>query len=115
MSKTLTPAYDCLPDNAKYVVIALSLVIDRLASLPKIDRDEAYSLLQELGKTEDPEEKQSIRLAIEEILAQVPIGISKMHVVSDSLKRGQLAWAAHVGKTIRALREEARLTQTQLA
>ena len=115
MNKELTPAYDCLPDNAKYVVLALSVVIDRLGSLPKVDRDEVFGLLQELHKTDDSEERQSIRLAMEEILAQVPIGVSKMQVASEDLKRGQTAWAIHVGKTIRDLREDAGLTQVQLA
>jgi len=115
MNRELTPAYDCLPDNAKYIVLALSMVIDRLSKLPQVDRDEAFELFQELKKTDDPEEMQSIREAIEEILAQVPIGVSRMHVAGEKPKRGQIAWATHVGKTIRELREEAGLTQVQLA
>jgi DNA-binding XRE family transcriptional regulator len=117
MTSELEKAYACLPDDAKLAVFAFSVLIERIKSLPKADRDDLFELFQELGKTDDAEERQSIRVTMEEILAQVPLGIQVAARTSEQkpLEGGLKKWANHVGAKIRELREYAGLTQTELA
>ncbi len=116
LTSELHETYDCLPDTVKSAILALTILIDRIGTLPKADRDDLFELLQEWRKTDDPEEQRSIRRAMEEIFAQLPITTKPLPLDSDeSLARGLKAWKGHVGQKIRELRKEAGLTQTQLA
>jgi DNA-binding XRE family transcriptional regulator len=109
-------AYNCLPEEAKQVILAFSVLMDRIGSLPKADRDDLFELLQEWRKDTSPEERRSIRRAMEEILAQIPVNARRMTAAGDKpMSRGLKCWADHVGKKIRQLREKAGLTQVQLA
>ena len=107
-------AYECLPDDVKPAILALSVLIDRLKALPKEDRDDMFELVQIWHNSSDPEEQRSARQAMEEILAQIPLKIKPMPLVK-SIMSGRDNWARHVGMRIRELREKAGLTQTQLA
>lgn len=89
--------------------------VDRIGSLSKADRDDLFELLQEWRKTDDPEDRKSIRRAMEEILAQIPIELKPMALPKHELSGLSKSWAVHVGRQIRALRKKARLTQEQLA
>ena len=96
--------------------MALSVLIDRIGSLPKADRDDLFELIQEWRQAEEPEAQRDIRRAIEEIVAQLPIRAKPFLSEGDKpLARGLKAWAEHVGRRIRDLREKAALTQVQLA
>ncbi len=116
LTNELRETYGKLPVDVKSAMLALSVLIDRIGTLPKTDRDDLFELLQEWRKADTPEDQDSIRRAMEEILAQVPISVKPMPlVVKPPLARGLQAWAEHVGKKIRALRESQNLTQIQLA
>jgi DNA-binding XRE family transcriptional regulator len=106
--------YSSLPPEVKSAVLALSILIDRIGSLPKADRDDLFELLQEWRKTGEPEEKDSLQRAMEEILAQVPVSVRSLPPPGEAT--GVLkSWAEHVGAKIRQLRAEAGMTQDQLA
>lgn len=117
LTKELSQAYDSLPEAVKSAILALSILIDRIGLLPKPDRDDLFELLQEWRKADDPEEQRCIRRAMEEVLAQIPVTIKPMPLPNERppLERGLKAWAEHVGRRIRELRERAKLTQAQLA
>jgi len=109
-------AYTGLPEPAKQVVLALSIVIDRIGSLPKADREDMFELLKEFQKNDDVDERRSIQRAMEEILAQTPVFVRSMPLAEEQpMRRGLKKWATYVGRKIRQLREEAGLSQTQLA
>lgn len=116
LTKDFRQSYDKLPDQIKSGMLALSILIDRIGSLPQADRDELFELLQAWRKASDPEEQQSIRRAMEEVLAQIPVSVKSMELPREkALSRGLSGWAEHVGKRIKELREKAGLTQVQLA
>lgn len=108
-------SYTALPESVRQVALALSIIVDRFRSLPKSDRDEMFELLMELKNTDDDEEKRGIQRAMEEILAQIPIGVRSMPLDHRPMTRGLHAWAQHVGQTIKRLREQANMTQIELA
>jgi DNA-binding XRE family transcriptional regulator len=108
--------YDSLPDTVKSAMLALSILIDRIGSLPKADRDDLFELLQEWRNANDREEQVNIHHAMEEILAQTPVKAAAMDLSTEEpLTRGLKAWSDHVGKKIRELREERERTQVELA
>jgi len=108
--------YTGLPETTKQAVLALSIVIDRIGTLSKSDRDDMFELLLEWRKTGEPEERRSIQRAMEEILAQVPIGVKSLTIAEPRpMTRGLKNWALHVGRKIKELRERAGLNQTELA
>ncbi len=116
LTKELDQTYDSLPEGTKSVILALSILTDRIGRLPKTDRDELFELLQEWRKADDVEEQRSIRRAMEEILAQTPIRFQTFPLAPEKpLARGLKTWAEHVGHKIRELREKAGLNQAQLA
>jgi DNA-binding XRE family transcriptional regulator len=109
-------AYTELPEATKQVVLALSIVIDRIGALPRADRDDMFELLLEWRKTGDPEERRAIQGAMEEILAQVPIAAMPLtDTIKKPMTRGLASWARHVGGRIKDLRETAGLSQAELA
>lgn len=108
--------YESLSTDKKSSILALSILMGRIDSLPKADRAEAFELLAGLAKTEDPEEKAGIIDVLEEILVQEPIHVASRPVELDKPMAPELKdWSKFVGKKIRDLREEAGLTQVQLA
>lgn len=115
LTQEFSQAYDSLPDDVKPIIMALSVLINRIGSLPKADRDDLFELVQEWRKASDPEEQRSIRRAMEEILAQAPITARKLPLTKKALSGKRKSWAGHVGRKIRELRDQAGLTQTQLA
>ena len=116
LTNELRETYGKLSTDVRGAVLALSVLIDRIGTLPKVDRDELFELLQEWRKADTPEDQDSIHRAMEEILAQVPITVKPMTLSPrPAMTRGLHEWAKHVGKSIRTLREGQGLTQTQLA
>lgn len=116
LTKQVSPAYDKLPEQVKSAMLALSILIDRIGTLPKADRDDLFQLLQDWRDASDPEEQQSIRRAMEEILAQVPPTVRTVPLpTSSDIGVTRKKWAEHVGKKIKELREAAGWTQMHLA
>jgi DNA-binding XRE family transcriptional regulator len=116
LTKEFSETYDSLPEAVKSAILALSILIERIGSLPKPDRDELFELLQEWRQADDPEEQRSVRRAMEEILAQIPIRTKPLSsAAGEPMSRRLKAWAEHVGRRIRELREKAGLNQAELA
>lgn len=104
------------PESVKQVAQALSILIDRIGSLPLADRDDLFELLKAWHVATTREEQGSIRRAMEEILVQLPIGVKALPLGEGRpMSRGLASWAQYVGGTIRELREQKGLTQAQLA
>jgi DNA-binding XRE family transcriptional regulator len=112
----IDPTFDGLPEREQLMAMAVSVLVVRMRSLPPADRDDLFELLQGLSDTDDPEEIQSIRRTMHEILSQAPASVKGMDLRSERpMPRGSVRWAERVGKTIREKREAAGLNQAQLA
>lgn len=107
-------SYDRLPEGDRAVLLALSVLTERIASLPRADRDDLFRLMQETHKTDDQEEQLAIRAAMEEILANAPVTVRELPPAGD-LSTSRKKWAEHVGKTIKELRHKQNMTQNDLA
>ena len=86
-----------LTSRQKLAVISLSVVIEQVQSLPKPDRDEFVTLMQLLRDAPDQEERDSLQVAMEEILAQTPI---TAETIDLSAAPPASAFARHVGETL---------------
>lgn len=117
LTKDFRQTYDPLPENTKSVLLALSVLIDRVGSLPEEDRSDLFELFQGWTRANDPEDRQNIRQAMEEILAQAPIHSIRMPMPDESPTSSSALkkWAEHVGQAIQNLRKSAGLTQVELA
>jgi DNA-binding XRE family transcriptional regulator len=114
MVNTEMKTFGRLRPEVKSGVLALSILIDRIGSLPRGDRDDLFELLQEWSKTDEAEEKDSIHRAMEEILAQIPIAVRNLPAV-DEAPGALRSWAEQVGGKIKQLRTEAGISQQELA
>lgn len=116
LTKEPTEVLDSLPEEVQQIVLALSILIARIGSLPPADRDDLFELLTAWRQASDKEEQRCIRRAMTEILTQGKVGVRREPLAAEHpLPRGVKGWAEHVGRKIRSLREKANLTQTQLA
>lgn len=89
-----------LPLEDRAVALALTVLVERIRSLSKADREE----LEDLLKT------------MEEILAQVPTTLREMPLARTGAGGSSLSnWKEFVAKRIRELRSKAKLTQAELA
>src|ERR1700678_4329321 len=77
-------ALNKIPEDERMVMLVVSILMDRIANLPKEDRDDLFALIQELPNVETPEDRGSIQMAMEEILAQAPVGIKSAPDIVDT-------------------------------
>jgi ribosome-binding protein aMBF1 (putative translation factor) len=105
-----------LPAEAKPIVLALSIILDRIRSLPRADREDLFELFQALQEASGAEETAEIVRAMEEILAQVPVRTQAMPLDDDQPMPGGLAkLVKYVGGEIQKHRKAAGLKQSDLA
>lgn len=109
---TQSKALKQLTSRQKLAVISLSVVIEQVQSLPKQDRDEFVALMQLLKESADQDERDSLQVAMEEILAQAPATAATIDL---SATPPPSSFARHAGQSLKSLREKAGLTQQQLA
>ncbi len=102
------------PDT-KAAVMALSILIDRIGQLPTTDRNSLFELLQEWRTVTDEAERMIIESAMQEIIACPDVTATRIDPTPPPLEGGRKAWAIHIGKQIRMVREQRGLTQTVLA
>lgn len=106
-----------LPSSAKTMVLAFSIVFERIGTLPKADRDDLFDLVLALREASDPVERKEIEDAMEEILIgsisvlSQPLPLLEIVPEASGLKK----WLDHVGGRIKAYRESLGLTQADLA
>ena len=105
-----------LPAEAEPIVLALAIILDRIRSLPRADREDLFEQFQALQQASGAEEAAEIVRAMEEILAQVPVR-TQAWPLNDSkpMPAGLEKWAKYVGGEIQKLRKAASLTQAELA
>ena len=116
LTKEYSEAYEGLPDEVKPAIMALSVLIARIGSLPKADRDDMFELVLAWRDAKSSGDRQSIRRAMEEILAQIPVTAKPMPLAEPKpMSKSSEAWASHVGGKIKVLREAANLNQSELA
>jgi DNA-binding XRE family transcriptional regulator len=102
-----TPNY-----RSEALTMAVAVIVDRIKRLPTDDKDDLNTLFKELMIADGDEEQESIVSAIREILDQSPVTARQLE--AEPPKR-LLTWMKHTGARIKALRDQAGLTQTQLA
>jgi DNA-binding XRE family transcriptional regulator len=96
------------------MTMALAIVVERIRSLPKDDKDDLYELLKEITRAETEEDFQQALVGMQEILDHAPVILAKLDC-DDQPGDGLRKWIDFVGDKIRQLREAAGMTQTELA
>lgn len=99
------------PESA--VILAISVLRERVSSLSRTDQDDFYELLPYLLGG-DQEEHESARAAVEEILGQEPGMVSRARLDSPPSALLQ-KWMNDVGRRLHKARKSAGLTQMELA
>ena len=105
------------PFERSAIVMAVAVVYQRLIQLPKEDLQELYELAMEIPKAqkaENPDEIEAIRVAMLEILDQMPSGLRLMGEMSSN-PFAESAWIDYISKKVHKTRKDAGLTQIQLA
>lgn len=105
-----------LPLEDRAVALALTVLVERIRSLSKADREDLFELMQALRKPNTREELEDLLKTMEEILAQVPTTLREMPLARTGAGGSSLSnWKEFVAKRIRELRSKAKLTQAELA
>ena len=106
-----------LPNSAKSMALAFSIVVERIGSLPKADRDDLFDLVVALRTAADPAERKEIEDAMEEILVgPVPVQTHPLPLPEEvPAGSGLKKWSEHVGGRIKQVRERLGFTQHDLA
>jgi DNA-binding XRE family transcriptional regulator len=103
-----------LQDRA--MTMAVAILVERIGSLPKDDKDDLYELFKELPRAETVDELNEIGLSMLEILDQAPVTLHKLNGgEAPAPGPGLQGWINHFGKKIREYREAAGMTQIELA
>jgi DNA-binding XRE family transcriptional regulator len=98
------------------VALALGIIVQRITSLSEEDRNDLFELTKGLATAETCEDRESIVLAILEILEQAPSKLVQMNVQEESQpSAGLKKWIGYVSERIRTLRQKAGWTQNELA
>jgi ribosome-binding protein aMBF1 (putative translation factor) len=92
--------------------LAIAVLADRIASLPKEDKDDLFELTKVVFSAETEEERESAMRAMGEIMEQRPLALVK---VEDNENEPLSGWLAFISGRIRDERVKAELTQAQLA
>ena len=98
------------------VMLAFSVLIPHLATLPSEDRQEVLRLLNLWSVEEDAADREDLVTAMEEILSQRPVQLRPMNSSVEAPRSPRLrSMTAKIGRGIKRLREKRGWSQTQLA
>jgi len=115
LTEQLRPISEDSLETLRSVALAVSILAPRFRRLAQPDRDAIAELIQHWCTTDDREEQDSAIRAIEELLAQVPVSVRPLLAgEAKPISGKRRCWAEHVGRTIRAMREQAGLSQAEL-
>ncbi len=94
---------------------AVNALAQTIRQLSEDDFDDLIDLMQRTKRTDDQEEYDSLIRAMKEILEPEPIAAHPFPLADEPLTPALKQWAEHVGGKIRELRNQAGMTQTDLA
>jgi DNA-binding XRE family transcriptional regulator len=97
------------------LTMALAIIGRRMCRLSAEDRKDLFELIEALPDADSTEERESIFIAMREILEQGPLRVHEMEPEPGTPGAGLQKWMNFIGGRIRTLRERAGLTQTELA
>lgn len=106
------------PQNAMShaaVTMAVGIVVERIRRLSAEDRSDLYELMKDFAQAKTREDFESITTAMTEILDQDCGHVLPLEMDEEQPGAGLQKWLDFVSKRIRTLREDARLTQEELA
>lgn len=103
--------------DRQLIAMALGVIFGRVHSLSRADRIDLAELVRGLAEATGDEDVDSIRLAMLEILTNAPVRSLPMAFPPEDESPGSDASkiARHIGQAVRRLREEAELSQVDLA
>jgi DNA-binding XRE family transcriptional regulator len=95
------------------LTMAIGIVVERVRRLSSEDQKDLYKLVKLLSSAKDADEVEAISAAMVEILDQDPCDLVPMNLPArpDKLQR----WVGYVAGKVRQLRDQAGLTQVELA
>lgn len=99
------------------IALAVSVVIDRITRLSQIDRDDLYTLLKDLASATTDEDRCGICDTMVEILdgGKMTVETADLADTGATPPERLARWIDFVSKKVKAARNEAGLTQEQLA
>jgi DNA-binding XRE family transcriptional regulator len=99
------------------LTMALAILVERIARLPKDDRDDLFELAKEIPNTTSCEERESIVATMLEILEQAAVRVKRLPEQLTEPRPGERLqkWIDYVGEKIRTHRKNAGITQEALA
>jgi ribosome-binding protein aMBF1 (putative translation factor) len=95
-------------------VLAVAVLVDRIRTLSREDRDDLFALFEALAVAETEEERDAAACGMCEILRQQKSQARPMDLGGEP-SEGLQRWMGFVSERIRHFREEAGLTQQELA
>lgn len=103
--------HDYLDDTT---ALAFSVLTTRINSLSTEDKADVLQLIPELLRTDSSEDKDSALVAIAEILNPEPLSVEQIKF-PNGLSKKLAKWTQGVGQEIKNVRNEADMTQKELA
>ncbi len=109
--QTTTDSRGLHPTNNSFA-LAVAVIRERVSTLPQEDKDALYALLPHLF-SEDEDELQAARCAVNEILDQDDGSVQTFHVPENASSLAD--WIDYASNKIKELRKAAGMTQVELA
>ena len=98
------------------LTMAIGIIVERVSRLPAEDRQDLYDLVKGLAEASQPEEVEAIRVAMREILEQVPSGSRGISQNDEEPRHENLQkWVDFISKKVEEKRKAKGLTQMELA
>ena len=114
-AKKALEAYRRLPESIMLDMMAFIIVAERVKKLSVEDMNDLLELIKEFRNATTADDRDSIHLAIEEILAQMPLTFHQLPLDDSPVSPKLRSYINHVGGKIKELREKAGLTQVELS
>jgi len=96
------------------IALAIAVLVDRIRTLPKEDRNDLFALVEALETAQTEEDRDAIARGMREILRQQKSQVLPMAFGGEP-SEGLQRWMGFVSERIRHFREQAGLTQQELA
>jgi ribosome-binding protein aMBF1 (putative translation factor) len=96
------------------IALAIAVLVDRIRTLPKEDRNDLFALVEALETAQTEEDRDAVARGMREILRQQKSQLQPM-ILGGEPSEGLQRWMGFVSDRIRHFREQAGLTQQELA